>query len=142
MPKTNTITMELAAVDGVKGINVVGFLPFGDFADEKAGSEYTVWLDAEGKTVDKDTPGAVADVRKATPNRNFRKNITEPSIVWPDGKMRTISLRLKANNPLRPEEYDAKKANTATERLMTQAASAPVDAKRALLEKLKAELGE
>jgi hypothetical protein len=142
MPKNNTLTFELAKQDGVSGVNIVGFLPFGDFADEKDGAEYTVYVDGDGKTVDRDAPGAIAQVRKATANRNFRKNITDPAIVWPDGKMRTMSLRIKANNPLNPAEYDAKKANTATERLLTQAASASVDTKRAILERLKAELGE
>jgi hypothetical protein len=141
--KQNTLSITLANLDGLSGINVTGFIPFSDFADEKEGSEYTVYLDPEtNKTVPAGTPGAIAETRKATPNRNFRTNFTDPEVIWPDGNMRTISLRLKANNPIDPADYDAKKAAATDERVLTMAASASADAKRRLLEQLKHDLGE
>lgn len=139
--KGNTLNIANVQVDGIAGIKFEGFIPYADFSAEKDGNKYTVYIDPEsGKTVPEGTAGAVADDRQATAHRDFRKSITNPEVVWPDGKIRTLSIRLKANDPMTPAEYQADKAEGVVNRVQAATAKMTPDAKRELLAKLTAEL--
>jgi hypothetical protein len=47
---------------------------------------------------------------------DFSKRVTDASVIFPDGKIRTVAIDLKANNPLTPEEFEATKTAATTTR--------------------------
>jgi hypothetical protein len=103
MAKLNTLT--LTPVKG--GFQLDGVIPFEDFSAERDGSVYTIKQD--GKEVEK----------QATPHRDFSKSVTPIDVIWPDGKIRAISLRIKANAPMLPEEYQTRTAQAQESRALS-----------------------
>jgi hypothetical protein len=114
--------------DKIVGITFNGPIPFDAFTDEKEGSEFTVYVDGEGKTVRNptqeqiDSGEVMADDRQATPHRDLRKRYTNAEIIWPDGKIRTIAVQLKANAPVTPEEFAARAAERGTKQVAASVA--------------------
>lgn len=151
MPKVNpkNAFSLVPAMEGNRmvGLALNGIIPFDAFSDEREGNEYEVWINAAtGKVVSnptdeqKDSGEVIRDARKASEHRDLRKNFSNAEIIWPDGKVRDISFRLKANNPLTPEEYaEAVQAST-TKRAATTIKNLDKAGKQALMAQLAAEL--
>lgn len=70
------------------------------------------WL-ANGRDL-KPTSLAVPKQATSWTGKNFK--IVAPEIVWPDGNMRNISVKVKANAPQLPEEYLASKQAAGAQR--------------------------
>jgi hypothetical protein len=127
MAKGNTITVTATK----SGLELSGVIPYSDFSAEKQGKEYTITRNGESIT---QTP---------TPRRDFSKSVTPVDVVWPDGKIRTLKLAIKANNPLTPDEYVARTEKAAESRLLSGVSSlkglAP-DVRAERIAKMRAEL--
>jgi hypothetical protein len=70
-------------------------------------------FEADGRTIRK---GVQTEQRQATSHMDFSKRVTDASVIFPDGKIRTVAIDLKANNPLTPEEFEATKTAATTTR--------------------------
>jgi hypothetical protein len=103
MAKLNTLS--LTPVKG--GFQLNGVIPFEDFSAEKQGDAYEITVDGEKQT------------KVPTPRREFSKSVTPVDVIWPDGKIRTMSLRIKANAPMLPEEYQTRTAQAQESRALS-----------------------
>ena len=139
MPKTGKQnTLQLVAADG--GFNIAGFIPFSDFTAEKDGKGYAIWQTPDGKTVPQGTPGAIEVPKQATAHRDLNKAITETSIVWPDGKIRTLRMKFKANDPMSPDEFLAKQSERQIKAATAAIGKMSPEQRKAAAEALLAEL--
>jgi hypothetical protein len=64
-------------------------------------------------------PDIVTETVQASVHTDFRTSITPDGVVWPDGKIRAISVYLKAKNPMTAAEYAAKKQQATAKRATT-----------------------
>lgn len=94
---------------------------------------------ADGRTV---RPEVKVEGKKATPHIDWSKTIIDPTIVWPDGKMRDIDVRIKANNPQAPEDFLASRAQGAATRASGNVEQMADDALENQLARLQAELAK
>jgi hypothetical protein len=93
----------------------------------------------DGRTL---RPEVRTEGKKATPHIDWAKTVIDPQIVWPDGKMRDIDIRIKANNPQSPEDFretraaaGAKRAESSVEQMSNESLEAKLLALQAELAK-------
>lgn len=88
-------------------------------ADGRTLRGYKMPASGKGWQVRGDKPAnetAKADHKQATPKMTVGKRITDASAIWPDGKIRTLAIDLKANAPQTPEEFEASRTAATTTR--------------------------
>lgn len=97
-------------------------------------------VSANIKTDGKLNADVKTEQKQATSHTDFAKTVSTAALVWPDGMVRDLKFRIKANAPATPEEWKARKGATAEKRMETMVKTAATETLEQQVARLTAEI--
>lgn len=118
--------------------------PVGELLKDADGNQLYLLKDgkvsANIKTDGKLNENVRTETKQATSHTDFAKTVSTAAIVWPDGMVRDLKFRIKANAPATPEEWKARKGATAEKRMETMVKTAATETLEQQIARLTAEI--
>lgn len=118
--------------------------PVGELLKDADGNQLYLLKDgkvsANIKTDGKLDENVRTETKQATSHTDFAKTVSTAAIVWPDGMVRDLKFRIKANAPATPEEWRARKGASAEKRMETMVKTAATETLEQQVARLNAEI--
>lgn len=118
--------------------------PIGELLKDADGNQMYLLKDgkcsADIKADGKLKPNVKTETKQATSHTDFAKTVSTAALIWPDGMVRDLKFRIKANAPATPEEWKARKGASAEKRMETMVKTAATETLEQQVARLNAEI--